>query len=772
MPVFNSEDESTSPDLPLPLFKVLIDEYNHQQIGPAYPPPSADKKTEEILREKIKSYNDVLKDNALKDEEKREKRKRINSEEVKAFYAWLYLNKVRRSALCFSGGGIRSATFGLGILQGLARKGLLKRFDFLSTVSGGGYLGSWLSAWIHRKGLDKVEQRLKNERPPSPLEPEPDAISHLRTYSNYMSPKVGLLSADTWTLVAIFLRNLILNWLVLIPLILLALMIPRLCIVAIKATPEDRLVKLVPHAGWFRSFWLAPHAGLPVWLKNPLLWLAPNAPTGGSGAFWIAVILGIISIAYIYVNRPSLADSKLRDEARPGSVFWNKLKTQGWFLILCMAPLLLLAVLITTYYAWLGRDLGDVTFPNFGNLISNRSVVKLFYGTWVAGKLGIDASTPSQPWFVFICFGLILNLGGLIFSFPWRRDRSFWRIVSEIVIALSAGGLGGLLTWLIADKIFTNPTASPLWVASYVCFASPTFLILFLLAATVFVGASSRFTSDPDREWLARAGAWIIIASVAWSLISVIVIFGPMLLVYGIKTAIASASLGALSGIFTLLLGYSGKTSVKGKQSSGASDIILMIAAPVFAVFILICLSLGTSWLIVELGNGVGSTSDLTDPYLLLAIVYNSPLLLLLILSAAFLAIGLLASRFVNINKFSLHASYRDRLIRAYLGASRIEEEREPNPFTGLDENDNLQMQQLRTQLFHDGNIKTIQQGGTEISALTLLAEKLKQAYESKKGGRVTKTDAILADDNRDEAKVSAYLWEHLSEGTQHFIKG
>jgi hypothetical protein len=30
------------------------------------------------------------------------------------------LHKARRSALCFSGGGIRSATFGLGILQGLA----------------------------------------------------------------------------------------------------------------------------------------------------------------------------------------------------------------------------------------------------------------------------------------------------------------------------------------------------------------------------------------------------------------------------------------------------------------------------------------------------------------------------------------------------------------------------------------------------------------------------------------------------------------------------
>src|SRR4029434_5745535 len=55
------------------------------------------------------------------------------------------------AALCFSGGGIRSATFGLGVLQALARSGLLPRFDYLSTVSGGGYLGSWLSAWIYRE---------------------------------------------------------------------------------------------------------------------------------------------------------------------------------------------------------------------------------------------------------------------------------------------------------------------------------------------------------------------------------------------------------------------------------------------------------------------------------------------------------------------------------------------------------------------------------------------------------------------------------------------
>ena len=46
--------------------------------------------------------------------------------------------------ICISGGGIRSGTFGLGVLQGLTEKGLLSKADYISTVSGGGYIGSWL----------------------------------------------------------------------------------------------------------------------------------------------------------------------------------------------------------------------------------------------------------------------------------------------------------------------------------------------------------------------------------------------------------------------------------------------------------------------------------------------------------------------------------------------------------------------------------------------------------------------------------------------------
>src|SRR5262245_31368350 len=50
--------------------------------------------------------------------------------------------------LALSGGGIRSATVSLGIVQKLAGAGFLKHVDYLSTVSGGGYIGSALTWWL------------------------------------------------------------------------------------------------------------------------------------------------------------------------------------------------------------------------------------------------------------------------------------------------------------------------------------------------------------------------------------------------------------------------------------------------------------------------------------------------------------------------------------------------------------------------------------------------------------------------------------------------
>ncbi len=69
-----------------------------------------------------------------------------------------YLNikeQAPATGLAISGGGIRSASFGLGVMQALVNNNVLKRMDYMSTVSGGGYLGSALT-WALKQGGDQA----------------------------------------------------------------------------------------------------------------------------------------------------------------------------------------------------------------------------------------------------------------------------------------------------------------------------------------------------------------------------------------------------------------------------------------------------------------------------------------------------------------------------------------------------------------------------------------------------------------------------------------
>jgi len=69
--------------------------------------------------------------------------------------------------LAFSGGGIRSAIFSLGIAQALAEKKLFPQIDYLSTVSGGGYTGSFLgSLFLPRQSDFTVPDPLPQEGKP------------------------------------------------------------------------------------------------------------------------------------------------------------------------------------------------------------------------------------------------------------------------------------------------------------------------------------------------------------------------------------------------------------------------------------------------------------------------------------------------------------------------------------------------------------------------------------------------------------------------------
>jgi len=89
--------------------------------------------------------------------------------------------------IAISGGGIRSATFALGVLQGLTQRGIFKQVDLVSTVSGGGYLGSFLSTY-----LNNVEPDCGPTIDQAPFKPEvagdSRAIRSLRNNSRYIQP--------------------------------------------------------------------------------------------------------------------------------------------------------------------------------------------------------------------------------------------------------------------------------------------------------------------------------------------------------------------------------------------------------------------------------------------------------------------------------------------------------------------------------------------------------------------------------------------------------
>jgi len=124
------------------------------------------------------------------------------------------------TGLSISGGGIRSATFNLGVLQVFAKRGLLRWFDYLSTVSGGGYIGSALSSTLL---FETQVPDGDGERAPFGAsfvhvmgQEEPQLLKHLRSGRDYLAPD-GV--RDIARIPAVLLRGIVINLLVVAPLI-------------------------------------------------------------------------------------------------------------------------------------------------------------------------------------------------------------------------------------------------------------------------------------------------------------------------------------------------------------------------------------------------------------------------------------------------------------------------------------------------------------------------------------------------------------------------
>ena len=92
----------------------------------------------------IGSYRKVI---ALEDKQLLKRRKKLYGEGEDA-------EKLKKTkfGIALSGGGIRSATINLGFLKTLNKFGILKRADYLSTVSGGGYTGAYVQATLKNEG--------------------------------------------------------------------------------------------------------------------------------------------------------------------------------------------------------------------------------------------------------------------------------------------------------------------------------------------------------------------------------------------------------------------------------------------------------------------------------------------------------------------------------------------------------------------------------------------------------------------------------------------
>lgn len=197
-----------------------------------------------------------------------------------------------RVGLAISGGGIRSATFALGILQGFARERVLGTIDYMSTVSGGGYFGSFLGRLFTREYVENVadvEDILAGppavtQEPPNPREQAKwKVVGWLRENGRYLAPRGA---GDTLLAGTVLLRN----WVsvhsvlgVLVFAVFLLMQVPRILTfhaiqdssppwLATTVAAEWKVLEALPLGNWiWWSPWLYVGA-LPLLYSLPFFW--------------------------------------------------------------------------------------------------------------------------------------------------------------------------------------------------------------------------------------------------------------------------------------------------------------------------------------------------------------------------------------------------------------------------------------------------------------------------------------------------------------------
>jgi hypothetical protein len=150
-------------------------------------------------------------------------------------------NEEWASGIALSGGGIRSATFAMGVLVALSKRNLLKQFDYLSTVSGGGYSGSFLTQLLGSTATDLETSLKSTDLPFKRVEGESLLLQRFRHGASFLTGGFGERFAVAMTQA----QGIFINILVLV---LLISVVATLQVLLNGFYDADRAITLAP---WF-----------------------------------------------------------------------------------------------------------------------------------------------------------------------------------------------------------------------------------------------------------------------------------------------------------------------------------------------------------------------------------------------------------------------------------------------------------------------------------------------------------------------------------------
>ena len=601
------------------------------------------------------------------------------------------------AGLAFSGGGIRSATFNLGILEYLHSRGILSQVDFLSTVSGGGYIGAWLAANIKRN--------------PNWLKPATnwrESIRHLRRYSNYLSPQLGFFSADTWTMATVWIRNAMLIQITVFLAIAVTLMLPRLTRFAFTAWPHlgawrgiSFILLLLAVSGIAANLLRLQREKARILKANAWKKFAAAAAAAaalaavtGSQFAWFtvdpvpplwAIACALLLVAMGFLLVPSAVELSGEVELNYG---------QGWTQWLVVVPMMLTAFFVASVM-W------NYSFESDLSILSYTGLLREAWQYW---------TFPLA--FIFSCL-LLLGVVSIQASQPGQKRRHW-----GAAVLAPAGAMAALYALLCGLQLCFN-----IWVRSPVAALAGTFhalvwgpsmvLFAFSLAIVLLMGLLGRASPEDRREWWSRLGAWLCIYGVGWLLICVPAIYAPLwlgnLVDLGHSLTVTAGTGWLLTTAGGLLAGKSAKTSGEERQDKWTTPLeILARTAPfLFIAGVLLMISTALHTLLLNTRDAGAAPHGYWQDWT--SIPLHSTAILLAALSACLL---IFAWR-VDINEFSLNAFYRNRLVRCYLGATRVSDPppdppRRPQNFTGFDLADDLPLAAFRRRNGYQGPLPIV----------------------------------------------------------------